>query len=107
MIVVRVELWSAITGDKTELARMVIDNIGGDQKRGDYRCRSLRGRSADALDKAMRKINAGGVQREGQVWGHPRLREHVWNLVAKALSGLGYGINSGRRIKVDEEDLPF
>ena len=107
MIVVRVELWSAISGQKTELARMVIDNIGGDMNLGDYRCRSLRGRSAEALDKAMRKIDAGGVSREGNVWGHPRLREHVWNLVAKALSGLGYGINGGRRVKVDEEDLPF
>jgi hypothetical protein len=107
MIVVRVELWSAITGDKTELARMVIDNVGGDQKTGDYRCRTLRGRSADALDKALRKLARGGAQREGMVWGHPRLREHVWNLVAKALAGMGYGLNGGRRLKVDEQDLPF
>lgn len=90
MIVVRVELWSAVTGQVSELARMTIDNVGvsANQQLGDYRVRILRGRSAEALDKAML---AGTVQREGQVLRHPRLREHVWNLVGKALSGMGYG----------------
>lgn len=91
MIIVRVELWSAVNGQKTELARMVIDNIGGTDQRGDYRTRTLRGRSEDALDKAMLTMSTGGTQREGKVMGHPRLREHVWNLVAKALTGLRYG----------------
>ncbi len=104
MIVVRVELWSAITGEKTELARMVIDNIGGDTQQGDYRCRTLRGRSAAALDRSQNSIKPGNVTREGRVFGHPRLREHVWNLVAKALLGMGYGV---RREVVDDEDLPF
>jgi hypothetical protein len=88
MIVVRVELWSAITGERTEIARAVIDNIGGTEQLGDYRARSLRGRSRAALDAAW----AGkAVVREGEVRGHPRLREHVWNLVAKALASMGYG----------------
>lgn len=84
MIVVRVELWSAITGAKTELARMHIANVGGDQNLGDYLVRTLRGRSAKALDN-------GKVQREGKVLAHPRLAQHVWNLVAKALNNTGYG----------------
>lgn len=88
MIIIRVELWSAVNGQVTELARMSIDNIGGTQQLGDYRARTYRGRSAEALTKAML---SGGVQREGEVLRHPRLREHVWNLVAKALTGLGYG----------------
>ena len=88
MIVVKVELWSAVNGQVTELARMTIDNIGGDQNHGDYRVRTLRGRSAEALHRAML---TNGVQREGKVLRHARLREHVWNLVAKGLSGLGYG----------------
>lgn len=87
MIVVKVELWSAVTGEKSELARMTIDNIGGTPQLGDYRCRTMRGRSAEALHRAMCKP----AQREGRVLGHARLREHVWNLVAKALSGMGYG----------------
>lgn len=84
MIVIRVELWSAVTGDRTELARMHICNVGGTENLGNYDCRTLRGRSTADLDK-------GHVQRRGQVRGHPRLSQHVWNLVAKALSSMGYG----------------
>ena len=90
MIVIKVELWSAITGSKQELARMVIDNVGGDVNRGDYRTRTLRGRDEGALDRAMRSTPMGST-REGFVEGHPRLREHVWNLVAKALASMKYG----------------
>lgn len=88
MIIVKVELHSAITGEKTELARMMIDNIGGDFQRRNYRTRTLRGRSADALEKSMRE---GAITCEGRVLGHRSAAVHVWNLVAKALDGMGYG----------------
>ena len=93
MIIVRVELWSAVSGDRTELARMVIDNTGGTNHRRNYRCRTLKGRCTAALNGAMKSlpINGKGVQREGAVAGHPSLREHVWNLVAKALASMDYG----------------
>lgn len=84
MIVIRVELWSAITGAKTELARMHICNVGGTENLGNYDCETLRGRSTEDLDRAV-------VQRRCQVRGHPKLSQHVWHLVAKALSGMGYG----------------
>ena len=84
MIVVRVELHSAINGRVTELARAHICNIGGTAVRGDYDVRTLRGRDKAALDENV-------VQRRAQVIGHARLREHVWNLVAKALVRMGYG----------------
>lgn len=84
MIVVRVELWSARTGERTELARMHISNVGGTHTVGNYDAETLRGRSTADL-------NRGVVQRKCQVRGHPRLSQHVWNLVAKALSGMGYG----------------
>lgn len=87
MIVVRVELHSAITGERTEIARMNISNIGGSDAIGNYRCETLRGRSSHDLDR-------GTVHRKGKVLSHPRLSQHVWNLVGKALSGMGYG---GRR----------
>lgn len=93
MIVIRVELWSAVTGDVTEIARMTIDNIGGTAQQGDYRVRTMRGRSAEALHRAML---TGSVTREGQVLRHPRLREHVWSLVAKALIAVGYGRDGSR-----------
>lgn len=85
MIVVRVELKSAISSSRdAEIARVLISNIGGTDEHGDYRCVSLRGRSRGELDKLR-------VNRVGNVRGHPRKREHVLNLVAKALNDMGYG----------------
>jgi len=88
MIIVRVELVSAIDGQTTELARMMIDNIGGTHKVGNYGCRTYRGRSAEQLTKAML---ANAVTREGKVEGHRRLDLHVWHLVGKALQAMGCG----------------
>lgn len=91
MIVVRVELWSAVNGRVTELARMVVDNHGvsEDGKVGDYRTRTYRGRDKDTLHAAM--VKGGPVTREGKVLGHRRQALHVWNLIAKALTNMGYG----------------
>lgn len=83
MIVVRVELWSAIDGERTELARMLIANEGGTAHRGDYDVKVLRGRSAGQLDR-------GTVQKVAKVRDYPRLAVHVWNLVARALAATGY-----------------
>ena len=90
MIIVRVELHSAITGKVTELARAHICNVGGTNERRDYDVRTLRGRDKAALDRNV-------PQRRAQVIGHPSLREHVWNLVAKALTGMGYGIGGSQQ----------
>lgn len=88
MIVVKVELWSAITGDKQELARMEIANTGAlsnlNANRGDYDCCTLRGRSTEQLDKRT-------AHRRGKVTNWPRLQLHVWNLVAKCLRQMDYG----------------
>lgn len=83
MLIVRVELWSAITGKTTELARMEVCNIGGTRNSGDYSVQTMRGRSKEDLNKRI-------VAREGKVLGHPRLSQHVWYLVAKALRALEY-----------------
>lgn len=83
MIVVKVELHSAITGQVTELARMGICNIGGTRDIGHYSVETYRGRSTAALERRLR-------QRASEVRDYPRLRLHVWHLVARALSSLGY-----------------
>jgi hypothetical protein len=88
MIIVRVELLSAITGNTQELARMHICNEGGTNTKGDYGVYTLRGRDKEALDASWR---GNGFTRQGKVLGHPRLSEHVWHLVGKALSSVGYG----------------
>ena len=85
MIIVRVELLSAITGHTTELARMEIANDGnGSKARGNYDGRTLIGRCRAALD-LRRMLKAGRVE------NYPRERLHVWNLVARMLSTMGYG----------------
>lgn len=85
MIVVRVELWSARTGEKTELARMEIANDDtGTFARRNYTARTLRGRSAATLNQRV-------TQREGMLKDWPAQQVHIWNLVAAILARLGYG----------------
>lgn len=87
MIIVRVELLSAISGETTELARMHICNEGGTRTHGDYGVYMLRGRDTEALDKSWRNER---YTHTGKVTNHARLSEHVWNLVGKALAAAGY-----------------
>jgi hypothetical protein len=85
MIVIRVELHSAITGKVTELARMeaVNDNTGTLARRN-YKARTLKGRNTDALDRR-------NIQRETTLKGWPSERLHVWNMVQVLLTRMGYG----------------
>jgi hypothetical protein len=84
MIIVRVELHSAITGNVTELARMEICNDGrGSENTGHYQGGTLVGRAAAALDRGI-------VNRKGEVRDYPRQRLHVWHLVARMLDAMGY-----------------
>lgn len=83
MLVVRVELHSAITRQITEIARMHICNEGGTAERGDYDVKTLRGRDKAALDKRV-------VTRQGNVRDYPRLAIHVWHLVYEALKATNY-----------------
>lgn len=88
MLIVRVELWSAITGKVTEIARMQIANDGAasatNPRLGDYVARTFTGRDTAALDR-------GRVTRTGHVRRWPRLDRHVWGLVHAALDACGYG----------------
>lgn len=89
MIVVRVELHSAITGETTEIARMSICNKGdGTLKRGNYVGRSIAGRGAPMCghDIAHRPKHI----RQAEVLNYPRLTLHVWNLVARMLKSMKY-----------------
>lgn len=85
MIVVSVSLHSAVTGETTELARMECANDGtGTSARGSYDGKVLMGRCRAAL-------NMGRVLKLGRVENYPRERLHIWNLVARMLSQMGYG----------------
>lgn len=83
MIVIKVELHSAITHKVTELGRMVIHNIGGTLLRGNYGVKV--GRKGQDSFQVLEK-----PQRSGKVESHPRLSQSVWCLVAKALASTGY-----------------
>jgi hypothetical protein len=86
MLVIPIQLHSAISGEITTIGTMVIDNIGGTQVLGDYRCRMYR-KSENNISSLIRD---GKPIREGRVNGHARLKEPVQNLVLKALEALNY-----------------
>ena len=67
---------------------MTICNTGGTRTRGDYEVATMRGRDAETLTRAMLDRT---YTKMGVVKNHARLQEHVWNLVAKGLSAMGYG----------------
>ena len=95
MIIVRVELHSAITGKVTEIARAQICNVGGTSTKGDYQAIAFRGRDKVTLDNRQE-------QRSGHVLGYPRLSIHVWHLVARALIAMGY---AGKAEQAQQSDL--
>jgi hypothetical protein len=85
MIIVSVTLHSAVSGERTELARMVIANDGkGADAVCHYDGETYRGRDGAALDRRV-------VQRRGRVAGYRRNDLHVWNLVTFMLRNMGYG----------------
>ena len=89
MIVVPYMLWSAVTGEVENLGTVIIDNIGGTTRRGNYRVRAYaKGVDGNGI---IQMVATKTPIREGKVLGHRRLAEPVGNLIAKALNELGYG----------------
>lgn len=82
MIVVTVELHSAITGAKTVLGKAIIHNVGtfGNGSRADYAVKVGNKNDVDDLKKVYAK-----PQRTGEVLHYPRLSYNVWRLVIRAL----------------------
>lgn len=88
MIVVTVQLVSAISADRsTMLARLHIANDGeatqANWRLGDYVGESFVGRDAETLAR-------GRVSKRGRVVGWRRHDFHVWNLVRRMLDAMGY-----------------
>lgn len=81
MIVIKVELHSAITGQITEIARTVIWNTGGTRTRGNYGVGVFK-KSKIAKSPFPHPEN---FMRVGEVFDYPRLSYNVWRLVIKAL----------------------
>lgn len=81
MIVVRVELHSAVTGEITEIGTAIISNDGtGTNDRGNYDVKVARKQSAGNLRYMFHY-----PRRTGRVENYPRLKYCVWRLVIRAL----------------------
>lgn len=86
MIVVKIELHSAVTHDVSNLGTLVIDNTGGTRTRANYRCRMYQKSKRPLYEQ----IASERPFRESVVMDHAKQAEPVANLVAKALKNLGY-----------------
>jgi hypothetical protein len=88
MIVVKVELHSAVTGVVTELAKMVIANDGTSDSPslGNYAVRIGRKR------QTLRQLWLSPIRR-GRIKSWPRRSKHVWYLVVRALEEAGYRVS--------------
>lgn len=77
MLVLKLEMHSAITGKVTEIGRTYIYNDGtGGRLRGNYGVRVCR-RGGTAFE--------GRMSRTGEVKDYPRLSYNVWRLVIRSL----------------------
>lgn len=87
MLVVDMELWSAVTGEQMSLGLIIIDNIStyNNGRTADYRVRAW------AKGTTIKHIKNGKKpMRESKVLSHPRQSKPVWNLLMKALDQMGY-----------------
>lgn len=83
MIVVKIELWSAITHRISEIGRMYIANDGsGSAERGDYQAAVCK----RGTDKVPHPLDPAGPKatRSGAIKDYPRLAYNVWRLIARA-----------------------
>jgi hypothetical protein len=80
MIVIKIELHSAITHRITDIGRMYIWNKGGDGDRGDYDVRVMNKHTLEGDPRKERD-----VCRKGEVLDYPRLSYNVWRLITRAL----------------------
>jgi hypothetical protein len=89
MLVIRVELHSAVTGKITEIARMLLYNDGtGSSEVGSYKGKTVKGSTQEPMAPAV--IYERKAMREGTVGNYRRLNLHVWHLVARMLASMGY-----------------
>lgn len=85
MLLIRIELWSARTGQRKELGCAAISNVGGSRSRGNYGIELHR--SFDRL-KARKK-----PWRTGRVTAFPRLSLGPWDLLMRGLLSCIYDRN--------------
>ena len=89
MIVVKVELHSAITGEVTEIGRTYIHNKGGTTTRGEYAVnvckKGSKRKPIEMFPDAKVPYTAPRAQRTGEVLDYPRRSHNIWRLISRAL----------------------
>lgn len=85
MLVIRIELWSARTGQRKELGVAAIANVGGTRKRGNYRVTIHR--------HFYQLVSQRKPWREGRITGFPRLSLGPWDLLLRGLLATVYNRN--------------
>ena len=83
MLVLKLELHSARTGEITEIGRTIIANVGGSSELGNYLCKVAR-KQPDGSEYSNTTVWKKPL-RTGTVTSYPRLRYNVWRLVIRSL----------------------
>ena len=85
MIVVSVDLYSAVTGKKTNLGTAIIYNDGtGTNTRGNYEALTLR------KGTKLKSWSKSTPVRRARVLNYARLKEPIWSLITEALCNMSY-----------------
>jgi hypothetical protein len=105
MIVVKIELWSAVTHETSEIGRMYIANDGstGTVDRGDYSVAVCRRGTDDVPRELIPDPEAPAAARVAAVKNYPRLAYNVWRLIARAVHAAFP--EEAKRAKRDERTL--
>jgi len=80
MLVLKLELHSARTGEIKEIGRTIIANIGGSKQHGNYICKVAKKRKSFTNKDVWKE-----PLRTGNVTSYPRLSYNVWRLVIRSL----------------------
>lgn len=90
MIVIDLSLWSARTGNVSNMGLLTISNIkqyrDGRYTYADYRVRAYK----KGTSTTTASLHSSRPIREGVVLRHPKHAKPAWSLVLKALQELGY-----------------
>lgn len=86
MLVIKIELHSAIDGHIEEVGRMILYNDrGGDRECGNYR---------GVIEPRTERVSGWSLPEQvtGRVTDYPRLDRPVWNLVTEMLANMRFGV---------------
>lgn len=89
MLIITIDLYSAVTGKRKNLGTLMIANDGtGTNSRGNYYAHAFR------AGTELKELRNKKPIRKSKILNYPRLTAPVWSLIAEALKGMGYGLKN-------------